>query len=203
VQWSGVAAVGGAVLWTLPPWLQLATIGTRPYVATPFDVGTLVGWLLMLAGLGGARACYGDRLGRIGRVGLGLSAVGMVLVAGLYLRRVVVFAGSGFRPVPATGEDPTGLVLTWAVLLGFGLTLAGAGLLGVGLWRLDRRGSLAGGLLVAAPLFVVLVVGLGVGSLLPLPIGRAVVRTNLGVVPFAIGWMALGRSVYTRSRDVG
>jgi hypothetical protein len=57
--------------------------------------------------------------------------------------------------------------------------------------------------LVTASLFVALVAGLGGRSLLPLPVGRAVVRTNLAFVPFAIGWMALGHSVYTASRDAG
>lgn len=203
VAWSGIAASAGAVLWVAMPWLQLATLGTRPYVATGFDVVAFVGWSLMAAGLTGARSRFGDCLGRVGRIGVGLAAVGMSIVAVLYLRRAVVFAGAGFRAVPATGEDPSGLVLTWAVLLGFGLTLAGSGLLGVCLRRLDRRSSLAGGLLVVAPLFVVLVVGLGVGSLLPLPVGRAVVRTNLVLIPFAIGWMELGRLVYTASRDAG
>lgn len=201
VAWSGVAASVGAILWAAMPWLQLATLGTRPYVATGFDVVALAGWSLMAAGLAGARSCFGEHLDQVGGVGIGLSAVGMFMVAALQLRRVIVFAGAGFRPVPATGENPAGLVLTWAFLLGFGLTLAGAGLLGVSLRRLGRRCSLTGGLLVVAPLFVVLVAGLGIGSLLPLPVRRVIVRTNLVFVPFAISWVVFGRSVYTASRD--
>jgi hypothetical protein len=67
--------------------------------------------------------------------------------AGLLPRRAVVFVGGGFRAVPGTGENPAGLVVAWAFLLGFGLTVVGAGLLGVGRRRLDQAGSLADDLL--------------------------------------------------------
>ncbi|WP_152041922.1 hypothetical protein [Salinigranum salinum] len=200
---SGVAAVVGSVLWMAMPWLQLAALGTRPYVGTAFDVGSFLGWLLMAVGLVGARTAFGDRYGRVGRAGVALSGAGMTVVAGLLLRRVAVFVDAGFRRVPATGEDPAGLVLTWAFLLGFGLVFVGGGLLGVALWRLGLGRPLAAGVLVAAPMLVLLLLVLRLLSLLPLPFGRALVGTNIAFVPLAVGWMALGRLVYTVARADG
>lgn len=177
------------------PWLQLVTFGTRPYVATGFDVGSLAGWLLMLGGLVGVRVAFHDRYGRVGQVAVGVIGAGMVVVAGLLFRRVVVLVGAGLRAIPATGESPAGLVLTWAFLLGFGLVFAGAGLLGVALWRVDSLPSLAAGVLVATPMLVVLATGLRVLSVLPAPVGAVLVGTNAAFVPFAVGWALLGRLI--------
>lgn len=195
VRSSGVGAAFGAVLWVSMPWLQLATVGTRPYVATVFDVGECAGWLLLAGGLVGVRARFGDRFGRSGRAGLWLSGVGMSLVGVVLLRSVAVYVGAGFRAVPSTGADPAGLLLTWGLLLGFGLAVGGTGLLGVGLHRLDRETPLTTGLLLAAPLFPTLLVGARLLGVLPLSVGVVLVRTNVALVPFAVGWLALARLV--------
>ncbi|AUV83378.1 hypothetical protein C2R22_18440 [Salinigranum rubrum] len=198
VTWTGAGAVVGTVLWFAMPWFALVRFGTRPYVATGFDVGSFVGWLLMAGGLVGAWFRFGGRLGRAGRFGFGLTAVGMVLVAGLLGRRVVVFVGAGFRAVPATGEDPAGLLLTWAFLLGFGLVFVGVGLLGVGLRRLAASPPLTASVLAVTPLLTTLLVGLRFLSALPLSFGTALVRTNLAFLPLTVGWVLLGRLVATR-----
>jgi hypothetical protein len=188
MSWSGLAAVGGTVLWMAPPWVQLATLGTRPYLATPFDVVAFAGWILMATALWGVAVVFG----RVGCVGVGLQSVGMFVIGGLLVRRITIFVAEGVRAVPATGESPAGLVLTWAFLLGYACTLAGAGLLGVGLWRLGDRGLVAGRLLVGTPPVVAVAAVLGAGSILPQPVGATLVRTNVVFLPFAAGWVALG-----------
>lgn len=200
VPWSGVGAVVGAALWTAMPWLQLAALGTRPYVATVYDVVASVGWLLMIVGLAGVHSTFRSRYGRLGRVGVWTTAVGMGLVAAVLGRSVAAFLAAGLRAVPAIGEDPAGLVVTFVTALGLSLTVAGASVLGVALRRLDPRTSATTVLLVAGSVVPVLTVALRHLSLLPLPLGRLLVRTNLVLVPFGIGWMALGRLVWHVSR---
>lgn len=192
----GLGAVVGAAIWVAMPWLQHLSFGTRPSVATGFDVGSLVGWLLMGGGLVGVRTVFHDRYGRLGRVAVGLLGVGMVVVAGLLFRPMMVFVGAGLRPVPATGEDPAGLVLTWVFLLGIGLVIAGTGLLGVALWRVDSSFSLTAGVLVTTPVLLLLTIGLRALSVLPTPVGAVLVGTNVAFVPFAVGWALLGWLVY-------
>jgi hypothetical protein len=191
----GLAAAVGAIVWTAVPWLERAAYGTRPYVATGFDGVAFVGVVLMAVGLAGVRTRFGARFGRPGRIGLGLVAVGLVLVGAVRARSVVVLVAEGLRAVPATGESPAGLVLTWATLLGYGCALAGAGLLGLALRRIDRRPRPTVALLVAAPLVPAVAVGLRLLGVLPLPLGRLLVGTNAALVPFGLGWAALGRLV--------
>lgn len=197
LPWSGAGAVLGALLWTAMPWAQRAVLGTRPYVGTAFDVGSLVGWLLMLGGLAGAHLVFGDRYGRVGRASAGAVGAGMALVAVLHLRSVLAFARAGFRPVPATGEDPAELVLSLAFLLGYGLVFVGSGGLGFALRRVETRPAFAAGLLVLAALVPFVAVGLGMGSLLPLPVGRLLVGTNAAFLPLGVAWMALGYRVWS------
>ena len=199
LPWLGVAAALGALVWTAMPWLQTAALGTRPYVGTAFDVGSLAGWLLMAGGLVGFHLGFGDRYGRVGRVSVGSTAVGMAVVALLYLRSVLAFVRAGFRAVPATGEDPSGLVPAWAFLLGFGLVLAGSGGLGLSLRRVDGRLTPTAGLLVLAAALPAVAVGLRFGSALPLPLGRLLVGTNAALVPLGAAWVALGYRAWAES----
>lgn len=136
-----------------------------------------------------------DRVGRAGCVGVATLAVGMVVVAELLLRRVLAFVGAGFRAVLASGEDPAGLVLTWAVLGGFALVFAGVGSLGLSLRRLGPSPSLTANVLVATPVLVGPVVALRFGSFLPLPARAELVRTTLATLSLAVAWVALGRLV--------
>ncbi|SEO68994.1 hypothetical protein SAMN04487948_104191 [Halogranum amylolyticum] len=190
----------GAVLWTAMPWVQRIALGTRPYVATAYDVVACAGWLLMVWGLVGFRSTFRAQYGRLGRVGVWTTGVGMALVAVVLARAVVAFVDAGFRAVPATGEDPAGLVVTITAFLGLGVTLTGAGVLGVALRRLEGPTFSASLLLVGAAVVPALVVGLRFLSLLPLALGMLVVRTPLVLVPFGVGWLALGRLVWTVSR---
>lgn len=200
LPWTGVGAALGALLWTAMPWLQVAVLGTRPYVGTVFDVGSLAGWLLMAGGLVGVHLAFRRGYGRVGRAGLGATALGMALVTLLYARAALAFVRAGFRAVLATGEDPAGLALTWTFLLGFGFVLVGAGGLGVGLWRLDDRPTLTSGLLVLAAALPVVAAGLRFGSVLPHPVGRLLVGTNAAFVPLGAAWVALGHRVWSASR---
>jgi hypothetical protein len=165
------------------------SLGTRPYVGTGYDVLSLVGWVLMAAGLCGLHRLFRDRYGLRGTVAGAITGAGMALVALLLLRSVSAFVTAGFRPVPATGEDPAGLVLTWLALLGFGLTLVGAVGVGLALWSLEPRPTLTAALLVLAG------VVLRVTSLLPVPLGRLLVETNAPLVPLGLAWLSLGRLV--------
>ena len=200
LPWSGVGAALGALLWTAMPWAERVALGTRPYVGTAFDVGSLAGWLLMFGGLVGAHRVFGDRYGRLGRASTGAVGVGMVLVAALLLRSALAFARAGFRPVPATGEDPAWLVLSLVFLVGYGLVLLGAGGLGVALRRTGDRPAFAAGLLVLAAVVPFVAVGLRLGSLLPLLLGRLLVGTNAAFVPFGAAWAALGYRVWSEAR---
>lgn len=203
VPWSGVAAAAGGLLWTATPWAQAAVLGDRPYVASAFDVASLAGLLLMAVGLVGVRAAFGPRYGRPGRVGVGATAAGVALVAAPTLRSVLRFAAASFRAVPATGEDPAGLVVTWATLLGLTLAVCGAGALGVALRRAADAPTVVVVLLLAAPVVPALVVAASLVSALPPSVGRPVVRTNAVLVPFGLGWAALGATVWARSRSGG
>jgi hypothetical protein len=198
---SGVAAAVGALLWLAAPWFRAAALGTRPYVGTVFDVPALAGWGLMLVGLAGVRAAFGDRYGRLGRISVGTAAVGMSIVAGLLLRSAAAFVAAGFRPVPATGEDPAGLVLTFAAFLGCGLTVAGAGGIGFALRRLDDRpaATATAGLLLLAPAVPLVAIALRALSLLPVRVGRLLVGTNLALAPLGIAWVALGALVWSHT----
>jgi hypothetical protein len=178
----------------------MAVFGTRPYVATVFDLVGWVGWLLMAAGLAGFHSMFGSRYGRLGHVGVWTTGVGMALVALVQTRAVLAFVDAGFRAVPATGEDPAGLVVTLTLVLGLTLAVSGAGVLGVTLSRLEVRPSSTAILLVAAAVVPALAVSLRHLSLLPTPLGMLLLRANLVHVPFGVGWMALGRLVWTVSR---
>lgn len=198
---SGVAAAVGGLLWAVTPWVRAAVLGDRPYVASAFDAASLAGWALMAAGLVGARKAFGDRYGRLGRVGVGTTAAGMALAAVPLVRSVLAFVDAGFRAVPATGEDPAGLVVTWTTILGLGLAVGGAGALGLALRRLADPPTAAVALLLAAPTVPAAAVTLRLLSALPVPVGRVAVRTNVSLLPFAFGWVALGAAVWSRSRS--
>lgn len=182
------------------PWVQTAVLGDRPYVASVFDVASFGGWALMLVGLVGYHSVFRNEHGRVGRIGIGLTGVGMVLVALLELRSVTTFVGAGFRAVPATGEDPAGLVVTLGFVLGLGCTVVGAGVIGVALRRAGNATTTGALLLLSAPTVPLLLVVLRFIMVVPLPVGRLVVSTNAALLPLGIGWVALGRLVLRRSK---
>lgn len=200
LAWSGVAAAIGAVLAIGTPWAQTAVLGTRPYVASAFDLGSLAGWTLMLAGLVGVRVTFGRQFGRFGRAAVGTTAAGMLLLAGLSVRRAVLFAEAGFRAVPATGADPAGLVLSAVTVLGLLFTVAGAGCIGLALRRVPNPPVATARLLLLAPAVPLGVFAFDLAFGLPLAIGRIAVGTDALLVPFGLGWTALGMTVASRAR---
>jgi len=195
IAWCGISAIVGAFCWIASLLLEPFVFGTRPYDATVFDVFRLLGWTLMIGGAVGVPATLGDQYGRIGRIGLGVVASGMVLVAGLHVRAVTALVSAGFRVVPATGENTLVLVATYG---GYSLVVVGAGLLGIALWREPDRPTSTAVLLVFAGV-------LPVGMLLPYDVLPAVLRmlllqSNTLLVPFGVAWAALGVLVHRRAR---
>jgi hypothetical protein len=175
--------------------LEPVVFGTRPYDATTFDVLRLLGWTLMMGGVSGVPATLGDQYGRTGRIGLGLIASGMVLVAGLHIRAVSILVSAGFRAVPATGEQT--LVL-FAAYGGYGLVIGGSALLGTALWRTSDCPIITAALLVFAAV-------LPVGILLPFDVLPSMLRmlllqSNNLLVPFGVAWTALGVLLLRRTR---
>ncbi|WP_123622438.1 hypothetical protein [Halorubrum sp. CSM-61] len=199
-RWSGAAAIVGTLLAVGLPWIQIAVFGTRPYVTSAFDAGSLVGWVLMLAGLGGVSATIGDRFGRLGRASVAATAVGMAIVSALLVRRTALFVEAGFRAVPATGEDPAGLLLSMATLLGLTLTVAGAGGIGLALRRGEKRASVTSWLLLLAPAIPLVLIAADLLFGLPLPLARLLVRTNAVLIPLGLGWLALGVRLVSHTR---
>jgi hypothetical protein len=159
------------------PWLRTATMGTRPYVGTAFAVVALVGWLLMAGGLVGFRRAFGDRYGRLRRASVGATAAGMAVVTALLLRAALAF------------------------VLGFGLVLVGVAGLGLALWRVEHRPTATAVLLVLAAVLPLVAVGLKLGSVLPLPVGRLLVGTSAPFVPLGVAWAALGYRVRSAADD--
>jgi hypothetical protein len=197
LPWIGAGAVLGALLWTTMPWLRTATMGTRPYVGTAFAVVALVGWLLMAGGLVGFRRAFGDRYGRLRRASVGATAAGMAVVTALLLRAALAFVlGFGLVLVGVAG-----LVLSLAFVLGFGLVLVGVAGLGLALWRVEHRPTATAVLLVLAAVLPLVAVGLKLGSVLPLPVGRLLVGTSAPFVPLGVAWAALGYRVRSAADD--
>lgn len=199
VPWSGRAAVGGALCWTVAPWLQRLALGTRPYVATAFDVGTFLGLVLVAAGVVGLHATASARSGRLGRAGIGALAVGVALLAALAFRATLAFVAAGFRRVPATGEDPAGLLLTFVAVAGYGLATVGCGLFGAALWRREGVTAVAAAC-VLAPFVPIALITFRLAGLLSLAVGTVVVGTTVAFVPLGVAWAALGWVVLRRSR---
>ncbi|OYR55579.1 hypothetical protein [Halorubrum sp. Eb13] len=185
----------GVFCWTASSLLEPVVFGTRPYDATVFDVFRLLGWTLMIGGVIGVPATLGDQYGRIGRIGLGVVASGMVLVAGLHVRAVTASVSAGFRVVPAAGENTLFLIAAYG---GYSLVVVGAGLLGIGLWKDPDRPTITAVLLVFAAV-------LPMGMLLPYDVLPAALRmlllqSNNLLVPFGVAWAALGGLVHRRAR---
>lgn len=203
LPWSGVAAIVGLLVSIGMPWMQTAVLGTRPYVTSVFDLGSLAGWVLMLVGLGGVYATFNDQFGRLGRVSVGTTAVGMLLVAALLFRRVILLVNSGFLAVPATGEDPASLLLSTATVLGLGLTVIGTGGIGFALHWIENTPTITSWLLLLAPAVPLFLSVVNVLFDLPLSLGRLFVTTNVVLVPFSLGWLALGVTVWSRTQSPG
>lgn len=201
LPWSGIAAVIGTILVVGTPWVQTAIFGTRPYATSVFDVSSFAGWLLMVASLVGVYAIFTDQFARLGRFSVMTTAVGMALMSGLLLRRVVLFVDAGFHAIPATGENPTGLLLSITTVLGLTLTVIGTGGIGLALRRTESFAGITSRLLLLAPTLPGILIGSNQLVGLPLPVGRLLVRTNVILVPFGLGWLALGLRVWFDTRS--
>lgn len=197
VEW-GPGVIGTIAVLGMP-WIQTAVLGTRPYATSVFDVGSLAGWILLLVSLSGFYTMFKKQLSRFGRAAVGMTAVGMLLITGLLARRGVLFVEAGFRSIPATGEDPAGLLLSTATVSGLVFTIIGAGCIGLALRRIEDYPAATAWLLIFAP---ILPLGEIVNNLifdLPIALGRLVVSTNALFVAFGLGWIALGVTVYSRT----
>lgn len=202
LPWCGLAAVVGTVLSLGMPWVQTAILGTRPYVTSIFDVGSFIGWLLMLVGLVGVYTMFYDQFNRVGRVSLWVTTVGMGVISVLLFRRVILFVEAGFQAVPATGENPLDLLLSILTILGFGLAVVGAGGIGLALHRVKNRPFVAPWLLVFTPIIPLILIGFNLVVDLPLPVGRLLVNTNVILIPLGLGWVALGIVIWSHTYSV-
>lgn len=200
---TGIAAIVGALLWAAAPWAKRVVYGDRPYVGTEFDLLSFVGLVAVAVGVTGFRASFRSEYRWVGAVGVASTATGVTVLAALAGRSVLAVVAAGFRAVPATGEDPAGLVLTFASVMGLGLAALGAGALGAALRRLTGRWTLVSASLLSGLAVPVLVLVLRALSLLPLSVGTLVVRTNVAFLPLALGWVALGAAVRSRARGDG
>lgn len=200
LPWSGVAAVVGTTLVIGTPWGQTAVFGTRPYATSLFDVSSFAGWLLMVASLVGVYVIFNDQSARRGRISVMTTAAGMAIMSVLLLRRVVLFVDAGFHAIPATGEDPAGLLLSITTVLGLALTVIGAGGIGLALRRIGIFSVITSRLLLLAPILPGILIAFNQLVGLPLPVGRLFVRTNVILVPFGLGWLALGLRVWFYTR---
>ncbi|WP_426963668.1 hypothetical protein [Haloparvum alkalitolerans] len=191
---AGAVAACGALAWTLAPTLALAALGTRPYAGTGFDLLALVGWLGVGLGALGLGRAFGPSPTRVDRAGLGLFALGWVLLAGLHARSAAAYVAAGFTPVPATGEDPAGLLLTLLFLFGYAAVLLGTGALGLAVRARGEgvRTAAAGWLLLAAPAVPAVLVLLDLLGAFPLSVSRVLVTTNAALVPLGLAWIAVG-----------
>ncbi|EMA69983.1 hypothetical protein C468_00570 [Halorubrum kocurii JCM 14978] len=184
----------GAFCWIASSLLEPVVFGTRPYDATVLDVFRLLGWTLMISGVIGVATTFGNQYGRSGRIGLGVVASGMVLIAGLHVRAVIVLVSAGFRAVPTTGENTLVLVAAYA---GSTLVVVGAGSLGIALWRVSPRPTIAAVVLVVAA--VLPLVALLSSGVLPATPRRLWLQSGTLLVPFAAAWAVLGAVVYRRA----
>lgn len=201
LPWSGIAAVIGTILVVGTPWVQTVVLGTRPYATNVFDVSSFAGWLLMVTSLVGVYVIFNDQFARLGRFSAMTTAVGMAIMSVLLLRRVVLFVDAGFRAIPATGEDPAGLLLSVTTVLGLALTVIGAGGIGLALRRTEIFSVITSRLLLLGPILPGILIGLNQLVGLPLPVGRLFVQTNVILVPFGLGWLALGLRVWFYARS--
>jgi hypothetical protein len=141
----------------------------------------------------GFHGCFEAQYGLLGRLGVGLTAVGVFIIASLLLRSVSLFVVAGFRPVPAVGEAPASLLISAATFVGIGCTLVGAGVIGATLRGIDRQAGTESLLLLSAPAIPIALSVLRLLSAFPVPLDQLVVSTNVAFLPFGITWVALGR----------
>lgn len=182
------------------PWVQTAVPGTRPYVTSISDIGSLIGWVLLLLSLVGVYMTFKKQFSWFGRAAVGMTATGMLLITGLLVRRAVLFVEAGFQAIPATGENPAGLGLSTVTILGLLFTVVGTGCLGLILRRVENCPAATTWLLLLAPILPLGVVVTNHIFDFPVVLGRIVVSTNALVISFGLGWIALGMTVSLRTR---
>ncbi len=182
-RWGGLAAVVGGLLWAVTPLREPVLGGGRfpgHPVFRPYNLALIVIAVLLVAGLLALHERYGGRYGRLGTAGMVVTFAGYALV----------FFGS----IPAvlfTQDGPLALIRTGQDLgfLGAMVSLVGALLLGVALWR-ARAGSRLGALL----LIVALPVGL-VGVVLLSGFGPEDTAGLPWTVLYGAAWVVLGNEL--------
>jgi hypothetical protein len=178
----------GGLLWALFP---LATVivrleGTQPGSlahigsAAVYWLMAVLPLLLLMVGLAGLRALYGEAYGRLGNVGFLVS----------FLALALMFLGNAVEVASRTFGGSESAVGHSIFLIGFLVLLVGSILLGIAIVRTRRDpSSRVGGLL--------LIGALPLGILLAVALGAIAPRTDLGfwaaiTVPYGAAWLLLG-----------
>jgi hypothetical protein len=187
----------GAVLWTLSSTVWAASeIEAQPFGSLAFVAVAVAWWicmvvapLLVVVGHYALLAALGPAAGRVGRTGVGASAVGLAAMGlGIGIEVASMSAGGGEVSVGHT-----------ILLIGFLVVLLGSLVTGVTVIRrlAGTATRIAGWLLVLA-----LPLGLAIGFLgsLIAPENDAVFWAVL-TVPIGVAWVLLGRSVAAEARN--
>lgn len=184
-RWAGGAAVVGAAGLLAASVADAVTdvtlrTGDPAYVAA---WGLFVlGAALLLVGLVGAHAAYGDDYGRLGLAGAVVAGLGF-LSTGVGSVMNAVYSG------PAGDALPAGA----AVFVGLLVAAFGSALLGAALWQ-SRDAVRAGAVLTVVPL--VLVVSVLTGEAVAAVAGFDALWVAF-LLAFAAGWMLLGERMRT------
>jgi hypothetical protein len=195
VQRGGTAGLVGGALWALLPVVFLVHLddterGTLAFVAVAaaaWVVGAL-SLVLLLVALSRLRAGLADAGGRLGAVGIVVSALALLAMA----------LGNGTELTTLTVSGRESDLGHSAFLIGFLALVVGSLLLGLALLRGRRepRVRWAGVLMVG---MVPLGIGLGVA------LNAVAPHTDLGfwaaiTVPYGVAWVLLGRSLSASGR---
>jgi hypothetical protein len=189
VQRGGTAGLVGGALWALLPVAftivrtEDTARGTLSFaaVAASYWIFGALSLLLLLVGLGGLRGALGDGAGRLGTVGIGVSAVALL----------AMFLGNGTEMATMTVAGTESDLGHTVFLLGFLVLLVGSLLLGIALLRARREALVRW----AAVLMVgMLPVGIGLG----IGLDAVAPHTDLGfwaaiTVAYGLAWVLLGR----------
>jgi hypothetical protein len=189
VQRGGTAGLVGGALWALLPLAFTAVHiegtprGTLSFaaVATSYWLVGVLSLLLLLVGLSGLRGALGDGAGRLGTVGIAVSAVALLAMA----------LGNGTEMATLTFAGAESDIGHSVFLVGFLVLVVGSLLLGIALLR-SRRDPLVrwAGVLMVGMLPIGIGLGLGLNALAP--------HTDLGfwaaiTVAYGVAWVLLGR----------
>lgn len=185
-RWGGLAAILGGVLWAVTP-LREAVLGGGGLpgdpVFRPYNLALLAIAVLLAVGLLALHGRHAGAYGRLGTAGFVVTFLGYAL---LFLGSVpaVLFAEDGPLSLVRGGQD--------VGFFGALISLIGALLLGVALWRVGAASRLGAFLLIAALpvglVGVILLSGLGLEDTAGLP----------WTVLYGAAWVVLGNEMWAQ-----